>query len=403
MGMCRGIAADSTRAHARRAGLLVCCLALLACSAAPVQPEPAPPPPEPIHAAPVVEAASIASPDAAPLPALDAPAGGAAEVEEHDELPSEAPQAPGPPTRRQLCARPDEPDANMVDDMQVVMEENTCAAALWLDGLFGETQNLQSARKTSGYLETSVRHSEFEGTDEKVRFRVRVRLPNLKNRVSAVIGRDNEDDVVRDRTERFAVRSEVPRLEEDESWLAGLGYAFPSSETLKIDSRIGVAGFAHPRVYVQQRARLIAFADKNDLVYLRGTAFWTNEQGFGTTAGFDYTRVLSERVLLRFADVATISEKTEGLDWFSGVILYHHLREERGLAYELLIRGQTDEPEPLYEYGARIVYRHPILPRRLYAELLTGYSWPRVDPTLEREGSAQVGLSLELPFGRDED
>jgi hypothetical protein len=138
-------------------------------------------------------------------------------------------------------------------------------------------------------------------------------------------------------------------------------------------------------------------------VYLRGTAFWTNQQGFGTNVGFDYTRVLSERFLLRAAEVGTISEKTEGLDWFSGLILYHNLREERGIAYELLIRGQTDEPEPLYEYGGRVVYRHPLLPKRLYGELLAGYSWPRIDPALDREGSAQVGISLEMPFGGDDD
>lgn len=317
-----------------------------------------------------------------------------------DAVPADAPQAPSAPTRRQLCTKPEEGGDTMVDDMQQTMEETTCAAALWLDGLFGEPRNLDTARRTSGFLESSVNWSEFKDWDERVRFRVRFKLPNLKNRVSAVFGLDNEDDVVRDRSEGFAVRSALPRVAEDDSWLAGLGYSFPGSRRFKTDFRVGVASLAHPRTYVQQRARYIAYADEEDLFYIRGTAFWNNRQGFGFTTGLDYSRVLTETLLLRFTNVGTVSQESEGLDWFSGLILYHNLREERAIAYELLIRGQTDEPEPLYEYGGRIVYRHPLLRRRLYGELLVGYSWPRVDPDVDREGAAQAGLSIEMPFGQ---
>lgn len=320
-----------------------------------------------------------------------------------DAVPADAPQAPHMPTRRQLCTKPEEGNDNVVDNMQETMEETTCAAALWLDGLFGEPRNLDTARRTSGFLETSVNWSEFKDWDERVRFRVRFKLPNLKDRVSAVFGRDNEEDVVRDRSEGFAVRSALPRAAEDDSWLAGLGYSFPGSQRFKTDFRVGVASITKPRTYVQQRARYIAYADEEDLFYIRGTAFWNNRVGFGFTSGADYSRVLTQTLLLRFTNVGTVSQESEGLDWFSGLILYQNLREERALAYELLIRGQTDEPEPLYEYGGRVVYRHPLLKRRLYTELLVGYSWPREDPDLKREGAAQAGLSLEIPFGQRDD
>ncbi|MGH8519608.1 MAG: hypothetical protein ACREUE_19315, partial [Panacagrimonas sp.] len=195
----------------------------------------------------------------------------------------------------------------------------------------------------------------------------------------------------------------LPRAAEDDSWLAGLGYSFPGSQRFKTDFRVGVASITKPRTYVQQRARYIAYADEEDLFYIRGTVFWNNRVGFGVTGGLDYSRVLTQTLLLRFTNVGTVSQESEGMDWFSGLILYQNLREERAMAYELLIRGQTDEPEPLYEYGGRVVYRHPLLPRRLYAELLVGYSWPRVDPDLKREGALQAGLSLEIPFGERDD
>lgn len=371
--------------------------------------KPAPPPPPPVVApAPTPTPADGSVPEAPPPfvdfeePAVEEPPTSSSSAGT-DAVPADAPQAPHMPTRRQLCTKPEEGNDNVVDNMQETMEETTCAAALWLDGLFGEPRNLDTARRTSGFLETSVNWSEFKDWDERVRFRVRFKLPNLKDRVSAVFGRDNEEDVVRDRSEGFAVRSALPRAAEDDSWLAGLGYSFPGSQRFKTDFRVGVASITKPRTYVQQRARYIAYADEEDLFYIRGTAFWNNRVGFGFTSGADYSRVLTQTLLLRFTNVGTVSQETEGLDWFSGLILYQNLREERALAYELLIRGQTDEPEPLYEYGGRVVYRHPLLKRRLYAELLAGYSWPREDPDLKREGAAQAGLSLEIPFGQKED
>lgn len=354
------------------------------------QPTPKHPPPVPDTPPPFVDFSEPPA-DSGP-PEVPASAG-------VDAVPADAPQAPHLPSRRQLCTKPEEGDDNVVDDVQETMEETTCAAALWLDGLFGEPRNLDTARRTSGFLETSTNWSKFKGWDERVRFRVRFKLPNLKNRVSAVFGRDNEDDVVRDRSEGFAVRSALPRGAEDDSWLAGLGYSFPGSERFKTDFRVGVANITKPRTYVQQRARYIAYADDEDLFYLRGTAFWNNREGFGFTGGTDYSRTLTRTLLLRFTNVGTVSQDTEGLDWFSGLILYQNLREERAMAYELLIRGQTDEPEPLYEYGGRVVYRHPLMARLLYAEVLLGYSWPREDPDAKREGSVQAGLSLEVPFG----
>ena len=64
-------------------------------------------------------------------------------------------------------------------------------------------------------------------------------------------------------------------------------------------------------------------------------------------------------------------------------------------------RGQTTAPVPIIEYGARTIWREPFFEGRLFAELVLGYSWPRVDPLLEREGSFGVTAGLELPFGAD--
>lgn len=300
---------------------------------------------------------------------------------------------------RSACDKPDDPSVPVLGDMQEMMSETTCSAALWMDGLFGDDRNVDTARQTHGYLETSTTYSQYDGFDARARFRVRFDLPNLQKHVSAVVGRENEEDFRRDRTERFAVRSQFPGLESGSSWLAGLGYSFPGTDRFRTDFRVGVAGTRHARAFVQQPTRYTLFQTDEDLLYLRATPFYNTLDGLGVTAGGDYDHVLGRRLLLRLSEIATISQKTDGVDWRSSVILYHNLRDERALAYELLIRGETDAEVALQEYGGRVVYRHPLIHRRLYGEFLVGYTWPRLEQDESRDGSAEAGISLEVPFG----
>lgn len=305
-----------------------------------------------------------------------------------------------PPTARALCQQREPAEDSMIDDSQELLEETTCTAALWLDGLFGGERDVEAARETSGYLESSVGYSEFDGLQTRTRFKVDAELPNLKERASVFIGRDDQSDVERDRSETFAVRSRFQELDDD-AFLAGFGYSLPDDgQKLRTDYRVGAANLREPRAFLQGRLRYLAYEDANDIVNLRATLFYNTRDGLGVTGGSNYGRGLGNSTLVRVANTLTVSQKTEGLDWVSALILYQNLRDERALAWETFIRGQTDEPEPLSEYGLRQIYRQPLDPRKLYLELLVGYTWPRSDPEQPREGSAEAAVQLELLFGR---
>lgn len=297
------------------------------------------------------------------------------------------------------CQRPDLDEVPVIDDTREFLEEELCGAALWIDGLFGERGNEEAARRTHGFVELSNYYSEFEGYDSRARMRVQVDLPTMENRLSAFIGRENDDDFVRGRSEAFELRSQFPTLDDENEWLAGLGYSLPGRKRLETNFRVGVRGLAHPKVFVQSRLRYNVYADNDDIAYVSTTPFWNNHDGYGITQSFDYSHVITRSRLLRWYSVGTVSQESRGLNWRNSLIHYQNLLHKRGLAYEAFVRGETDEPEPLYEYGGRVLFRHPFLKRRLYAEWALGYSWPRTDPAAERQGAANVGLGLEMPFG----
>ncbi len=311
------------------------------------------------------------------------------------DAPRTAPAFPHP------CHRIRPEQEPIVDDAQALLEETGCRAALWFDGLFGTDEHIDAARRTHGYIETALAYSQFEGFKTRTRLRVRFELPNLEERLSAFLGREDEEDFIQDRAEGFALRSQFPRVDDSEEWLAGLGYTLPDSKRLQTSFKVGAASLRRPRAFVQARLHYNLYADPDDLVYLRVTPFWRTRDGLGVTLGADFNHIISAPLLLRLSHLATLSESITGMDWLSALILYRNLRDERAIAYQLFARGNTDAPEPLYEYGGRAIYRHPLLPQKLYGELIAGYSWPRTDPERPRNGSYEIGFGLELPFGRN--
>ena len=291
-------------------------------------------------------------------------------------------------------------DLELIDDTARTLHETLCSASLWFDGLFGE-RNLDAARAAHGRLEVSTTYSEYYGFKERVRLNVRVELPNLKNRVSAFVGRDDEDEFVRDRSEGFALRSQFPSIDDRDEWLAGLGYSLPGNDRFRSDFRVGVRNLRETRAFVQYRMRYNAYSDKRNLIHFRLTPFYNTRDGFGITPGFDYSYVITEKRLLRWSNIGTLSENTEGFDWRSALIHYQSVGEGRGVALESFIRGATASEVSLREYGARLVYRQPLARQRLFLELVTGYSWPKEEVFEDREGSYLIAAGLELPFGHE--
>jgi hypothetical protein len=278
--------------------------------------------------------------------------------------------------------------------------QTVCGATLWFDGLFGE-RDLDAALKSYGHVELAHAWSEFSGNDTRLRFIARLQLPALEERLSAFVGVDDEDDFARDRSEGNALRSRR-RATDRETFLVGLGFVGITSDRFQSDVQVGVRDTVKPEVFLQNRFNYIPYSSPLNRLILRITPFWNSSDRFGATTHTSFDHIVDEAFLARWSTAVTFSEQVPGTDWRSAVILYQNLRGSHALAYEVFIRGQSVAPEPLGEFGARTVYRRPLFwGERLFGEFVLGYSWPRDDPALAREGAVDVGVGLEMPFGHE--
>lgn len=436
----------------RRAGLGICLLAALASTACAGRKAPTAPPPagedavvsSPAFAAdehsddggaePVAgrEPASE-SPDSPEAPTLASapPAPAAPElVTGTADAPGGAAPSPGPATGdaaaggggeaaaseeekaslRDLCRNGERPngDEPMLDTTRRRLQETFCGATLWFDGLLGGQPDLENARAVSGRVEITALHSDYEGFDPKVRLRLNYDLPTLERRLTAFVGRDDEEDFVRDRREGPVARSALFGLESqsEDRWLAGLGYRPPGNWLKRFDFSVGGKLRSAPEIFVQARWKRQYFVGERSVWRIRETGFWQNREGFGSTTNIDFDHVLNDRLLLRWSNAGTITEesdeKQDGFEWRSNALAYRAL-EFRGAALgaEVFVRGATEREVPIREYGTQFIYREPMFRKWFFAELIAGYSWPREHLDEEREGSLLIGAGIELHFGQN--
>jgi hypothetical protein len=321
---------------------------------------------------------------------------------------SDTPDTPAsepPPTDtrslRELCREGAPQEQALLDESRRVLAETFCGATLWFDGLFGGKPDVENARAVSGRVELSTLYTQEEGVEPKARLRLKYDLPTLKKRFNLFLGREDRDDFVQGREEGFAVRSSVFSVEDEDRWLAGLGYSPPGRWKDRFDVRVGLKLSTESEVFVQGRFRRNVFFGEKSVWRLRETVFYENRDGFGSTTSADFDHILGKRLLFHWGTVATISEATDGADWRSATVLYQNLGQRSAIAYEVFLRGATGRDVKLREYGATSTYRRPLNRQWLFGELTAGYTWPRRERDEPREGSALIGIGFELLFGRN--
>ena len=321
-----------------------------------------------------------------------APAG-AQDEEEHEKEQSAI-------TPMEGCAQRDRPDSSMLERVRRRLSVTTCASSAWLDSLFGDQFRYDQYRATYGRVSAGGLWSDYDGFDPRLRFRVRLQLPQWDERISAFAGRVDEDDYISDTEGDFEA---LPTRQfgnlEDESVLVGLGYSSPERTGNDFDVGVGVRVDLPLDPYARARYEIVRALGEHNVFTARETLFWQNSEGFGTTTRVYLDHAISDTLLLRWANLGKYTEETIGLEWYTQLTLFQSLNDRTGLAWQAQTEGETDNEVQLTRHSARLILRRQLTQDWLFLELRGGVSWPRRRLTEHREASPEVGIALEMEFG----
>ena len=285
------------------------------------------------------------------------------------------------------------------EQSQDVLRSWSCHTFRWFDGLFGDSQDFDESA-VNGMLTTGAEFSEYEGFDPKLRIRVRAQLPNMSTRWDLILGRVDEVSEVSDTTgqDKTFYNPGVVDRGEDAEWLLGLGHRGQERKS-GLDYSLGVRLNVPPNPYGKAQYYFNHdFSERTDFRF-RQTFFWRLDQGFGTTSRGDLAYNLNEQNVLRWEGIATAHDETRGTQWYFGQTWYHLFGSESAISLRAFVRGETNAPVELQEYGAYLVWRRPFTRDWLYLSIGPSITWPRELEEEERDLSLGFGLWLEMQFG----
>lgn len=324
-------------------------------------------------------------------------AGGALAARADDGPPLEA---DGPMPEEVTCREPGSDGTAWIDRVQRGVYTGVCGSARWFDGLFGNARYDQDSDETFGRLGLFEQYDRRDQLDTKLRLRARYALPNLENRVRLTLGRGDEQQLVEDRP----TNSDNPapsdfQSVEDDAWLLGLGYSKQNGLEDGFDVGIGVRLSGGLDPYLKGTWRHNWLFGSATMLRFRETPFWRDSRGFGATTQLSLDHLATDRILLRWDNLGTVAEDTEGLEWGTSVSLYQSLSRRRAISYTALLRGETGADVPIRNYGVETRYRQNVFRKWLFVELSASVTWPREELTEDREINPGVGLGFEMYFG----
>ncbi|MGH8189564.1 MAG: hypothetical protein ACREUC_23620, partial [Steroidobacteraceae bacterium] len=304
-----------------------------------------------------------------------------------------------PPTSL-TCNERESPNASMLERVRRRLTVTACASSAWLDSLFGDQLHYADYRATYGTISAGGLWSDYDGFDPRLRFRVRLQLPQWDERISAFAGRVGSDDYVSDTEGDFeALPTRQFGQLEDESVLLGLGYSSPHRTGNDFDAGIGVRVDLPLDPYARVRYEIVRTFAEDYVFSARETVFWQNTEGFGTTTRFHIDRALSDTLLLRWSNLGKYTEETLGIEWYSQLTLFQSVGERTGLAWQAQVEGVTDNEVPLTRPALRLIMRRQLTPDWLFLEFRAGVVWPRRLLTERREATPEFGIAFEMQFG----
>jgi hypothetical protein len=300
-----------------------------------------------------------------------------------------------------LCAQAPGSDPTFLERVRRRIAVTACASSAWVDSLFGDQMHYTDYRATYGSLSTGALWSRYGGLDPRLRFRMRLQLPQWDERISAFAGRIGGEDYVSDIEGDFAA---LPTRQfgnlEDDSVLLGLGYSNPKRTGNNFDAGVGVRLDVPPDPYARGRYEMVRNFGERYTLMARQTLFWQRTEGFGTTTRLNLDRALSERMLVRWSSLGKYTEATKGVEWYTQLTLFQSVGSRTGLAWQFQVEGATDNAVDLTRYAGRLIMRRQLDPQWLFLELRGGLGWPRFRLDEDRKMSPEIGVALEMQFGR---
>jgi hypothetical protein len=365
-----------------------------------------PPPVDPAEADPPATSAPVLEPAAeawtwepAPIPVEEAPSPSSSPTETPTETPIPFPTgtetSTATPTEAPASEEPTPADVPWYDETHAYVSKGLLFGIQRLDQFFGDDRQVDLPRKTSWVRwRNELRLNDHGTTSFSTSARAEIRIPSLDQRLEAlrvtVTGGTNE-------TLDQLLPGDPASADTPDQPSAGLRYLFLDTLRAQTDLSAGLL-FGWPvGWYAKARLRYNQPLGERLLARFALSGFWQTPTGWGTRGDADLERQLAQRVLLRLANTATVTEVSRGWEWASELAVLAAVGQRTALFLGGGPSGATALGPSVEIWRVHAKARRDVLRRWLFLEVEPGLQWTRV-PGGARLRERYVILRVELQF-----
>ncbi|TXS95978.1 hypothetical protein FV139_00240 [Parahaliea maris] len=279
-------------------------------------------------------------------------------------------------------------EVNWVDTSHAYATGRAQAMTRWMDDYFGDKEYILEEAESQLRLELIDTWDSDDGTDLKVRLRGKLQLPKISRRLNLLFsGEDSELDS----SEERQVNDEI-----------GLQYELLDRARSRFDLTLGYSsGHLRPGVKYRNQG---SFSDRLSYRLVERIQYEDGENFFSQTQ-FDLNHAVGENSVVRWGSRLLYGEKTEGVEWSTGLSLRQRYRLDHprpiATSYFVSANGVTRPEGFSKNYRTGVLWRRQVYRDYLFLELEPSYNYRRRNYDDERDGAWRMIVRVEIALQRN--
>lgn len=289
-------------------------------------------------------------------------------------------------------AVPEPTNSNWLDRSHSTLQLRTQKAAIWFDNFFGDDYSEDEPASVRTHVTLGWEASRHGTSNGYAQIRVKAKLPNLKERFYLVLSNEEEKehDFLTLETKR---PQEIEEATED-NFSAALRWIKRSTLKEKIDAQIGLR--SGPNIYLLGRHRRYHNLTKSVKLHLTPAVFIDSEYGAGIRLLTEFDHLLDHPGLVRFSVRGQFDNRSEGVEWRSGLSYTYRLSNKGAIVAGVYMRGESDGEEEVENYSTSIRLRKRFWRPYLFYEIEPFIDWPAEDNYRTNSG---IAISVHIVTG----
>lgn len=266
------------------------------------------------------------------------------------------------------------------------MSDSVHGTAEWFDSFFATDEVDESSTESLARIRLGwePRARDFGVFTQK--FRLRVKLPNLENKVDLIFTDEDDDDNQNDKIQQGRALTD----DNDESFTAAIRLINVDKISQFIDTRIGISGGD-----VFTKARLKWTSDFSDVhqFEIQPSIFYYAQDGFGRRIFTEYDYNFAPQKQFRINYSVKHSEAFDGRRWKNGYYYLHQIDRRRANVVAIVAEGEDGAGRGFVVNNYTLSFRYRINAYRkwLYFEVEPFMEWPEAE-----NYSSTPGIALRV-------